>query len=436
MTFINNLKKEKLYTFLVILLYFAIAILALHRGINIGADSKTYLNSSIYRSPVYPLFLQLSKLISVRFFNQFVIIIQLLLGFYGVSTFSCFLKSQFRLNKRLVFLMIFILMTPYFIAPYIANRIMTEPLAYPLFLLTITYLLQGILTKNLKKLIISFFLLALLTLTRTQFLFMYPLLVAILFYLCFYKIFNKREMIKISFLSIIILFSAFMAEKSYNYIVFGKFIRVPFTGIQLAGNLIYVSSSKDSIFLSDLTERRLFIKMMSAAEKGGTALNTFQPLGKESFINHYRKSMNSIYWEIIYNTFRNEYPLQKQPDLWINIDKTTLSITKNLISQKREAIFRLYLENIYYGLGGMVGFWGNLSILLYLICLFIKGNHKNETIFLLFAIICHLLNTAFVALVEPVTSRYIFYTEILLFVVTSSILLSLIEHKDLSKPGV
>ncbi|MCX6279662.1 MAG: hypothetical protein NT004_16430 [Bacteroidetes bacterium] len=243
-------------------------------------------------------------------------------------------------------------------------------------------------------------------------------------------------MIKISFLSIIILSSAFMAEKCYNYIVFGKFISVPFTGIQLAGNLLYVSSSQDSIFLSDATERRLFIKMTSAAEKGGAALNTFHPLGKESFINHYKKSMNSIYWEIIYNTIQNEYQLQKQPDLWINIDKTTLSIWKNLISHKSEAIFRLYIENIYFGLGGMVGFWGNLSILLYLIYLFFKGNHKNETIFLLFAMSCHLLNTAFVALVEPVTSRYIFYTEILLFVVTSSILISFIEHSDLSKPNV
>ena len=126
----------------------------------------------IYRSAGYPLFIALhkflfgSKYISFLIFRQFVLII------YSVFNLKNKIALHLKLSKRQSFFILLLLLAPVFYEIKVINVVLSEALAYPLYLLIVGNLFDFIATKHFKNIVYSCLLFLILIQVRGQFMFL------------------------------------------------------------------------------------------------------------------------------------------------------------------------------------------------------------------------------------------------------------------------
>ena len=123
--------------------------------------------------------LKLNNLIFGENEFRFLVLLQLMLGFYAALSCAATFKKLYNLSKGLEWVVGLVLLFPYFVNRF-GNTLLTEALCYPLFLLAFSALLQGLLLKQMRFFAKLMVLMGLLILTRNQFLFLYPLMVLVL----------------------------------------------------------------------------------------------------------------------------------------------------------------------------------------------------------------------------------------------------------------
>lgn len=428
-------KKDILFLLVVLVLYTAGAALLFKRGLIICADSMGYLNYFSSQSPVYPLVIRICRLIAGSGYQTVLLSVQIVFGLTGITVFSVFLYRHFSLNKWLVLLFSLILFEPYFFALRIGNNMATESLAYPLFLITLKYLLEGLKYKNPGKIVWSFFFTSLLVLTRIQFVFLYPLQIIIILYLLFFTTTNKRLIFKLGMIFIAFVLGNYLFEKGYNYINGGTIDKAA-SGLQLATKLIYISTLQDSTLFSDKLEKGIFIDIIKDAEKykltrssgtDATYLNqimSYHPTHRIIMYNmqlHLKpeKSPDSLFTTKLYN-----YKYFQDSELMVRMGKVSNSMAMKLLIHHWKLFARLYIKSILQTLDYPIGSVRKIIIGIGLLIMFIIGKRSDELTVLLVVVICHLLNLCLVATVEVFVTRYFFYTEILVFVIFISVLFS------------
>ena len=424
----SNLKTtEYLFAMTSFVVYATLSFIIFQRGVIFSPDSNGYLVPTIIRSPIYPLFINICRLIAGTHYLTLLILSQIAIGLASITVFCSFLFKQFNLNKWIVLSLSFILFSPYLFGMQIGNIIGTEPLAYPLYLITFKYILEAFNTGKFKKFALAFCWATVLILTRSQFLFLYPLILIIILYFLVFTGMNKKSLLKISIVFSVFIIGCISLEMTYHKLTNDKFIRTPFLGIQLVTNALYVSESKDSVLFKPGTEKEIFIKIIKEAERKKLTLSTFANNAGFSYIHHYDTAYNELCWRTMFPILQSNIKHNDITDLYIQADKLTLSISKQLIYHNWREFLSLYAKNIYNGLGGFLGFTWSISTFFCLMFTLFLGNRSNELMFLIIISICNVFNYMLVALVEPIMLRYSFYTEIILIVFITSILFSYIE---------
>ena len=158
--------------FIVITLCFVLKTGALY-----SQDSLGYLNMDIYRSSGYPLFIAFHKLIFGSFFIFILLLSQFAINIYGIFFITKNISNCLSLSKWNSNFLLILLSIPFFYEIKVINKILSEALAYPLFLLIIGNILNFITFKNFKNIYFSIILLVILIQVRGQFLFLVPVLV-------------------------------------------------------------------------------------------------------------------------------------------------------------------------------------------------------------------------------------------------------------------
>jgi len=436
-------KRDYIFLFVVLVLYFVASFSLFNHGLIFRADTVGYLNYYSSQPPIYPLLIKICKLIGGSNFEFVLLSIQIIFGFIGITTFSVFLYKHFSLNKWIVLLLSFILFEPYIILR-VGNNWTTESLAYPLFLITVKYLLEGLKQQSLRKFVLSFLFASLLILTRAQFLFLYPLIAIILFYLLLFTTMGKHQILKLGMIFIAFIIGNFLLEKTYHFIRGGSFSKAT-SGINLAANVMYVSTLQDSTLFSDNTEKSIFIEVMTVAEK-----NHLTKSSSTSGSNgHYQISYVGLV-HLLKETFQERYHPETVEDSIASIKeytyyylknnhlitiegKMTKSITKKLLIHNWTKYMRLVYKTVSYELGYPTGFIWKVMIGAGLIILLIIGKRSYELTVLFIAVLCHLLNLGLIATVGHMLTRFTFYTDVLLFVLFMSVLFSLLDKKSFSR---
>ena len=207
-------------------------------------DSQGYLNMDIYRSLGYPSFIAFhkwlfgSKYMSLLLFSQF-----------SLTTFSIFyLKNKIAYHLKLsqwssllVFLLLFV---PVFYEIKVINAILSEALAYPLYLLLIANLLEFITKKHFKNIIYSSLLLLILIQVRGQFMFVVIVLILAILISKTGNSYNKKHWISI-ITFVTIPFLSIGIDVAFHKIKHHKATTTPWTGIQTASLPFYVSNKDD-----------------------------------------------------------------------------------------------------------------------------------------------------------------------------------------------
>ncbi len=397
----NSLQRIFYYSF-----YLIVLVYLLYLGpIKIGRDSFHYLDNLVIRSPLYPIILDFYTVLFSNWYHP-LIAIKFISALLAVSFLLKILKERFILPDILIFVFSVILLTPYFFGDYkFANRLLTEGVCYPLYLISISLFLKFLFARDQKYFLYFLGCLALLILTRRQFLFMYPVILFILGYQ--FLIFEKKKQILACLVFFIfVALSVEAIERSYRLIKFDNFSAPPFFGIQFSVAPLYLSQKEDVDLIENLEEKKIFSEFFEKMDSKEVNIKHFRNSKSNNFYEHFNASYNTIAWGITHKT------LSEKDYSWFEVDKTTKSIAWQLIINDPIKHAKLYFFGIKKMLGGyyLMAFY----LMTFFICIISINFKKYGSNLLLFlSLLCSFSNYTLISLVETPLMRYSIYTEVI-----------------------
>lgn len=400
-------------------LFFLVFVFNLFSDPVLSPDSDSYLSMSPIRSPGYPLFLSLHFLIFGEGNLYSVLVSQTIINIAAIYFISKTLKDIFRLSEWTGVLLAFLFLIPC-LPPFLTGAainyttcvILAEGLSYPLFLGVFSFILKGVLNKNNTALLVSFFLTSLLVLIRPQFVFMLPLLLIILGYISLFQ----RNHFRILLLAIGLgssIASYLILERAYYYLAHGKSEHIPFIGLQLVVQPLFLASPNDEALFLTSPERDLFRSTLQEMSAKGLTLDQLRKTSlphEHPDARHFMAAYNPICHGIV-SPLMAHHLMEKDV---FQRDALLTKIALTLIKVHPISYLKLYGSNIFYA---NIRSYPFLFILgaLSLFCFF-THYRKRDKLSLLGCII--ILTTAgnltLIAFFEPILSRYSFYTDILL----------------------
>jgi len=436
--------KYKIFAVVTILAAF---ILLLLHGPQHYTDSEGYLDGVFIRAPLYPFVIDVFRFFFGEYFEYWLVAFQLILGGWAVHSFCSVVSRQLSLPPWGFAVTLLLAATPYFgISGQTGNAILSEGLAYPLFLFAMRFLINGIVEVSFRSIGIFVLFSVLLVLTRKQFLFLFPIaLFAILYFL-----FRGGGRAKMVYLLVILVVGGFLAgfiEYTNNYVRHGYFGPFPYTGNQFITMAIYVSKSGDVLATRDEQQAKLFQEIYYEASLRKLTLESLGNLHFQGqFINRFQHFFIN-YGNILTTASRAVEKVyfgksSTTSAKFAIAERETTRLALTLIRENPLGYAMMYLLNISYGLGGRdvadgYGMRGNYLALLQFVALLLLciyaipyPRKRPAAVMMLFMLLLHLANVAEVALVSLCLDRYTFYTSTVLMVFLAALISKGVESLD------
>ena len=389
-----------------------IFLFCLRQGVILTPDSATYISLSSVRIGLYPLTILLFQSIFKEHALQALVVFQLGFAITASYHMATFLRSTFNLPAFMHWVFIATFLSPLIVFKS-ANEIMSEGLAYPLFLVSSYFLLKGVLYRDIKCLLAFSFSIFLLSFTRQQYLFFYVVGVVALLYLSFFgNGFNKKIQFFLAIICSCSLF--FVSEKTYHYIFHSSFSGTPFTGVQLLIRPLYVSAM-DSYKTFEEPKQREFVKEVMQ-EIFNQNLMDQDPHKREltGFTLHYNTICHKISSPILGKIWQPQVN-ESTMNYLQTINQQTIDISLKLMKINAVHYIKSYTKDVIHGFGGYI-LWG-FVLFTSLLCFIIIASNRYFSVFYPFFILTtliHLGNLLIICFFEPPLFRYTYSTGLLL----------------------
>ena len=401
--------------FLYVIVTFGLFVFCLSNAPLISPDSQGYIEMDIIRSAGYSVFLNIHKLIFKNYYLNAVVISQLFFCLFSIFFLLKSLSQTLQYKKEYLFLIFLILCVPIIYEHKIANSILSEGLAYPLYLLAIGTFLQASILNKFKFFYFAAFITFLLIQVRGQFLFLIPL-----FLICFLlfeikKLKAKKYIVLITLLTCIPFLSVFV-DVLYHKIKHNQATTTPWTGVQIAAIPFFVSNKNDSLIFDEPNQKAYFNLIYSKLEQKKLLLK-FIPKENYSTVDFYSER----YVAIANGTINEEGEKFFKPSFSIN-EKTILnnkmasSMTLPLIKKNFFKFCKLYFQNVIKGIGTSKYFILIIILLILSVLKWYESNDKNAK-FIIIGSLALLGNVFIVAFAEPTIIRYVFYNDWILIAI-------------------
>ena len=243
------------------LIYILISLFTLIFVLSQGAiyfpDSVGYLQMELFRSCGYPFFIAFNKYLFGENFISTLIFFQFLATLLASLFIVRSIRESVKLNKWLAIILFIGLILPIFSGIKSANLILSEAIAYPLYLFIIGNIVLGINLKQNKNFYFSFILTFILILVRGQFLFLVPILLIAVFLTYDNIFFNKKNLILI-FSIIAVPFLAVSADIIFHKLRHNQAVTTPWTGLQVITIPFFVSDKDDYLVFENKDQQDYF----------------------------------------------------------------------------------------------------------------------------------------------------------------------------------
>jgi hypothetical protein len=399
-------------------LYFFILLICLIFFIRTGPiyypDSDGYLNMWLIRSCGYPLFIAFFKLVFGAGYISFLLLAQFLLSIAGCCYLTRCIRKTISLNKWLTLIVFGFLTVPVVYEIKVSNSILSESLAYPLYLFIVGNLLLAFVGNQLKNYYSLFFLSYLLILIRGQFLFIIPVLIIGILILTLKKGFTKEASLLI-FFAFLIPITAMATDVIFHKIAHNKAIATPWTGIQMAALPFFVADKNDAALFDSKIEQDYFNHIYKKLQDKKIALNQLYPDQDpmEFYFSNYTVICNKTLNDDGLDFFNANWSIDEKI---IQNEKITAAIAIPLLKDNFKEWFGIYIQNARKGLGSAKMMLLYTTLLVLSIFVFLK-KEKKHALFILMGLLLLFGNVFLVALVEPVLSRYTFYNNWILITI-------------------
>ena len=401
--------------------FFAVAT----RGHLIAGDSFTYIDAAVFRTPLYPLFLDLVELAAPDHSLAVAAILQLAFGLLAADALVRLLRRLTPMSDLTAIVFLLLFLYPYLGRLEVGTAIHSEGLAYPLYLLSTRFLLAALAHRSGRSFAFYLALCVAAVLTRPQFLFMLALTVPVLVY-WLHRERSYRATFGLALLVVAAALLALLLDRTYHLWRHGSFVQIPFTGLQLMASALYLSDPADQDLLGD-EQRALLAELQKRASGAGLTLrHNTSPGGLTAFSWHFRASYNDLAWRTIYPAMRERFDWKEEltPQDFIRMDHVLSSLALKVLPRHKKQWVKLYLSNI----AASLGLTHSLLLLVALVASTIHTLRTRERVTLLFAAgsLAHLSNCAYTAAVMPLIARYTFYTELVFLVLATTVVLKLL----------
>ncbi len=407
---------NKIQDFNLILFIFLGLICYLYFEPVLHPDSLGYINYDSLRSVGY------SSIINLFNKNlEIVVAFQILLTIISCSFFLKSLRSIFNFNN---FSYLFISLVLIVISLKTSLNVLTGSFAFSFFLISLAFCINSLLKKKLIFLIYSTFFLFIGILIRPQLIFFAPVLIFFALYLFYLT--KEMKFILIIPLTLILFLVPQKINKYFNNHYNQVNISITDSFNQLMILPLFISKPE----LKDFYEDQLMAKLFVIAHDCSTNKSLNKKIVSEAGQN----------W--VYTLESNSFPVKNCVNNAIDITFSNTSITEREIISKNlfvntikaqilfepKELFFSYYEKLSYG------FMNKYYFLIF--CLFTTFIFfyflliRNHQLFLFLVIlISHLSNMLIVCLGAPMLTRYKFYTEVLVLVISLSIIIHYLNSK-------
>lgn len=400
---------ERRFRLALIALSVVVALLLLRRGFFVHTDSRSYIDHLVYRTAGYPLFLDLTELLFGRFGLHAAFLLQILLGVWACQSLAATLRRALRVPRIGSVAALLVLLAPYVGPPYVANRILSEGLAYPLFLLTMRALLL-VVTAARPSAIGGYVIFGtLVILVRPQFAFLHALS-ALTVAILWRSTGARRKACALALGWLLASGAATLTDRTIRWARHGYFGSAPFLAIQFMAPALYVSRPEDLARLEP-AQASLVKGLRERAESQHLLISSNSRGSLNRFARHYEESYDRLAWRIAFATFqeRTRSPGDAVTP-FVASEAALLPIVPRLLWARRGTYLHLVLANI-------AGYHGYLYFAL--ICLSYpalagrRPRRGSSRLFFALVTTAHLANVVAVAVIEPLRMRYAFHTEAL-----------------------
>lgn len=276
-------------------------------------DTFQHENQFVTREPVYALLIQFLKFISPQHHFELVIIVQNLLAVLANTIFVCSVRKMLNLKWYLIPVFISILLLPHIITPLaassgmvITNALLSEGIAYSIYLFFIMYILKAIWSRNIlgKDSILAFLSAVFMSLVRGQF-----MILILVWFMAMALIAVLQKKWKNIALLVVMLVVAFVGRglivKTYNYCEQGLFVDTASGKAMSVANVIYVADREDGKAIEDERLRELFNEIYDKAYADGMNYQ-FSPKGLLGRAAHHEECHDSLNFDY-FAVFAKEY---------------------------------------------------------------------------------------------------------------------------------
>lgn len=413
-TFFKKLKSTSRFE---LFLYSVVIVIVLYKGLLFERDSYAFLDMEINRSPGYLLFLSLLKKLFGAYFEYPLLSTQLLFNLYGIHVLHKCLNSVLKLRSLFSFLTLLLLLAPLVYLYFTANKIMSEALCYPLYLIFTAHSIYAFIGQKKKNLLYAAVVLLFLIFIRGQFLCLIPISLLLTGYLLFVD--KGKEYVLIGLFFIAIPFITNLMDKSFHYFQYDYFVATPFTGPSLAASVFYVADHEDSALFGTEEEKIYFKRVMDRLEsQNWNSEYALRSKGKVDLSAWFRVNYSNICNQTIHE-YGMIYHREKgfsSPMQYIATNELILKMYQPLLLDNFKMWVKLYIGNIKASLGNSKYLLIHLILLGIGLLLMIKYQQDIGKL-IVFIISCVLANITLLAIATHVDKRYVFYTDWVLFII-------------------
>jgi hypothetical protein len=392
-----------------------------------GNDTSTYLDRAIIRTPLYPWFLDLvSWAVGATAFAKTVTLVQLAAGLATVTMLAPRLASRLGVAAVWAILIWLVLVAPFALLG-IGNQILTESLAYTLFLWALYCIALSASADSLSAALRFLLMMMLLMLTRPQFQILIPVAVAMFCWLALRL--RSWKVLLFGVASIAASMGVVQGvEIAANAVRFDLPLRAPLVGLQMVDTAIYLSDEEDrELFAGDARQR--FDRLISEAKREGLTMRSNpNARGLMALPVHYNRSYVRLLDKMLPQLADVDVSWSAaRPEDFLLLEERAHELAWPLLRRHWPEYLRLYVANVLHRFGFSYP----------LLCLGIaaaalvaarRGDRGGVTV--LTVLVVHAANISIVALLQPVLFRYTFYSELSLLAVALPFLVTRVRAQS------
>ncbi len=417
-----------------VFLYVLVSIYVVMTGVITEPDTISYVGFSLITPPGYGTFLFVfRKLFGEEYYFFVIVFLQWILGLGSCLYLNQILKKTFKIDKRLLIFIDVILVAPIFIPEYLTvNKIVTQGLAYPFFLFVIAFLVQYFFLKQKKYIWFLLTAICLTMLVRTQFLFILPVLLLLMIYQWYSTKNHKRFIVPILVL-VLMPFVISGIQKSFNYVVHGKYINISSTGLQVMILPFFVADADDYQIYDD-PNTQAYYKHMYQIALDRKLLDDFYVPVNDNVFHHFDYNFVKISYGVLSLEGR-KFLMPENPDsheALIANDQFLMQMWLPLLLDNFWKCVDLFYKNIEHAFGGFYIMW--LCILLLIASFYIWKEYKDRlALFSLIVLLLMFSNILLICMVQHSIGRYMIYHQWfipVLFVILMDCILKRKEIQD------